>query len=204
MQPNHHSFVKPEFAACQHHPILQSFCAYPEHAALVLKAMEDASPSHLEQLNRAFRIYLFALRFTKYMRSLIMNGRIDYVRRMKKNEERELVIYDKPVSEEEEAAIGEMLTAIYHGDNLPQVTVNPDVFLQQLDNEYLYDGFSRLTSRQQYVITLAYSALSRDSEIAHLLHVTQQAVSKTRTKALQKIRESFPPYATKPRFKIGG
>lgn len=57
-----------------------------------------------------------------------------------------------------------MLSFVYSGDDLPQVTVDPTVFQEQLNNECLYEGFSNLTSKQKIVVTLAYSALSKDSE----------------------------------------
>ncbi|MFB9325927.1 hypothetical protein ACFFSY_08300 [Paenibacillus aurantiacus] len=174
------------------HPVLRGFCTHPGNANSVRKYINESTPENLEKLNLAFKRYFFAIRFTKYLNSLITNGRIDFVRKNKRSEERELVIFNKQISDEEEAEIGELLTAVYSGDDLPQVTTNPDVFQEQINNEWLYEGFSLLTSKQKVVITLAYSALSRDSEIALLLHVTQQAVSKTRKSALQKIRQCFP------------
>ncbi|GMK37472.1 hypothetical protein PCCS19_05260 [Paenibacillus sp. CCS19] len=177
------------------HPFIQHFISYPEHARLIRSYRSEPTEANLDQVNHAFQVYLFAVRFTKYLGSLIHNGRIDYVRKMKRHEEREQVIYDKPVSEEEESAIGEMLTKVYYGDDLPQVTVDPKKFQEQLNNEWLYDGFSRLTSRQKYVITLAYSAMNRDSEIAALLNVSQQAIFKTRAGALRNMRKAFPSHS---------
>lgn len=176
------------------HPVLRGFCSHPANVNLVRKYFDDTTPENLEKLNLSFKKHFFALRFTKYLNSLVTNGGIDFVRKVKRSEERELTIYNKQISDEEEAEIGEMLSFIYSGDDLPQVTVDPTVFQEQLNNECLYEGFSNLTSKQKIVVTLAYSALSKDSEIAVMLHVTQQAVSKTRKTALLKIRQYFPLY----------
>lgn len=181
-----------ELEPSMEHPIIRGFTSHLENSALVKKYILDPNESNLEKLNQAFKIYIFAIRFTKYLSSLIGNSRIDYVRRTMKDEERELVIFDKPISEEEDKTLGEMLTSAYHGDDLPQVTVNPDIFQSQLNNEWLYEGFSKLTPKQKLVITLAYSSRARDNEIALLLHVTQQAVSKTRKTSLQKLKRCLP------------
>jgi DNA-directed RNA polymerase specialized sigma24 family protein len=181
-----------EFEDVLQHPVIRNFCSHPGHQHLVQNYIMDESKMNLEKLNTAFRIYYFAIRFTKYMRTIVTKGRADFVRSTKRKEERELVIYNMPVSEEEEKEIGEMITNIYYGEELPQITVDPRVFQEQIDNEWLYDGFIRLTSKQKFVVTLAYSACSRDSEIALLLHVTQQNVSKTRAAALRKLKCSFP------------
>lgn len=200
MNPKEHqslqAAIQPrDFAHALEHPLMRNFISDPIHRGLVKRYMEQPTTGRLEQLNQTFKTYVFAVRFTKYLSSLIHNGGIDFVRKMKRNEEREQVIFDRQVSEEDETAIGEILAAIYQGDDMPQVTINPDVFQQQLDNEWLYEAFSRLTNRQKYVITLAYSAMSRDIEIARLLHITQQAVSKTRIGALRSMRKVFPVYA---------
>ncbi|GFN31369.1 sigma-70 family RNA polymerase sigma factor [Paenibacillus xylaniclasticus] len=181
-----------DFAQAMEHPLIRTFVSNPVHMELVKRYMEKPTPERLERLNKAFKIFNFAVRFTKYLSTLIRKGRIDFVRRMKRTEEREQVIFDRQISEEDETVIGEMLGAIYQGDDLPQVTVDPEVFQQQLNNEWLYEAFARLTNRQKVVITLTYSALSRDVEIARLLHVTQQAVSKTRRSALRSMRKVFP------------
>lgn len=204
MKEYENNTIQNELIQATQHPVVQGFCSHSINAVLLRKYADDPSKDNLDKLNHAFKIYLFALRFSKYLKSLITKGRIDYIRRVKKHEEREPVIYDKPLSAEDETVIGEMLVAVYHGDDLPQVTVVPEVFQEQLNNEWLYDGFSSLSSRRKYVITLAYSASVRDSEIARLLHVTQQAVSKTRASAIQKLKWSFPSYAVPALFQKGG
>ena len=103
-----------------------------------------------------------------------------------------LTLTDKPISEDDEMALGEMLTNIYYGDDYLQVTVNPDKFHIQLENEYLYEAFSKLTSKQKVVIALAYSARYRDQEIANCFNVTQQSISKMRAKTLRNMRQHIP------------
>ncbi|WP_379162723.1 sigma-70 family RNA polymerase sigma factor [Paenibacillus sp. sgz5001063] len=182
-----------EFELSLQHPIVLGFSSHPENALYVQKFIHEPNTTNQAKLNQAFKAYLFAIRFTKYLSSLITNSRIDYLRKIKKEEERELLIFDKPGSDEDTVSLGEILSNVYNGDDIPQVTVDPDVFQSQLNNEWLYDGFSQLTPKQKYVITLAYSSSSRDSEIALLLHVTQQSVSKTRQRSLQKLKQCIPP-----------
>lgn len=182
-----------EFELSLQHPIILGFSSNPENALVLKKYLEEPNTMNQEKLNKAFKIYIFAIRFTKYLSSLISNSRIDYLRKVKKDEERELLIYDKPLSEDEDMALGEILSNVYHKDDMPQVTIDPEAFQAQLNNEWLYAGFSQLTPKQKFVITLAYSSCSRDSEIAMLLNVTQQSVSKTRKVSLQKMKRSFPP-----------
>ncbi|WP_375102280.1 hypothetical protein ACDZ28_01005 (plasmid) [Paenibacillus sp. RS8] len=192
-----------EFELSLQHPIVLGFSSHPENAILVEKFINNPTESNHEKLNQAFKIYIFAIRFTKYLSSLITNSRIDYLRKVKKDEERELLIFDKPLSTDEDVALGEILSNVYHGEDIPQVTVDPDVFQSQLNNEWLYHGFSKLTPKQKFVITLAYSSCSRDSEIALLLHVTQQSISKTRKTSLQKLKRYIPPLNIESAIKEG-
>lgn len=50
---------------------------------------------------------------------------------------------------------------------MPQVTVDPDKFQMQLENEYLYEAFSQLTVKQKLVIGNADLLIWKAQVLSH-------------------------------------
>ncbi|MBB4824734.1 RNA polymerase sigma factor (sigma-70 family) [Sporosarcina luteola] len=59
-----------------------------------------------------------------------------------------------------------------------------------ITSERLLKSISNLTDRQKQIMSLAYIEQMTDTEIARHLKITQQAVSKAKSRAIKKIRES--------------
>jgi len=61
-----------------------------DRAQLVKTYYLNPSSENRKKLNTAFHKYFFALRFTKYIASLIKYSKVDYYRKVRKNQGREL------------------------------------------------------------------------------------------------------------------
>ncbi|UUZ83509.1 hypothetical protein LJK88_06520 [Paenibacillus sp. P26] len=169
-------------------PAIRGFFADPEHMDLLAKTLLCQSAENRDKLELAFRRYFFQIRFTKYLCSLIKFCDIDYHRKRIKEEHRHPLVFDSPVDDSGESTLGELLCSISKAieDELP--AKDPVSFQQSIVDESLYFAFGRLTDKQKLVITLAYSTCALDTEIATLLRISQQAITKTRISALRKMR----------------
>ncbi len=58
-------------------------------------------------------------------------------------------------------------------------------------NEYLIDAIFSLKEKEQYVIYYKYFLCMRDVEIAMVMHITRQTVTRIKLSALRKLRTSL-------------
>jgi DNA-directed RNA polymerase specialized sigma24 family protein len=135
---------------------------------------------------------------------MIRFANIDYHRKRRKMEERNQLVFDSPVGEEGELTLGEYVMSRLPESPMVLPTSNPDYFEANLNDPELYSVFSKLTDRQKIVVTLSYSACELDTEIARMLNVSQQAITKTRISALNKMRRGIQakPYISRSRMGV--
>ncbi|WP_281888922.1 hypothetical protein [Paenibacillus sp. YYML68] len=169
------------------HPLIQGFYKDEAHVILLAKKLLSPNSEASVALEGAFRRFLFRIRFTKYLCSLIRYSDIDYHRKRTRHEERQPLVFDTPLGEGE-STLGECLYTRSASMEDEMLITDPSSFQQVLHNESLYVAFNRLTDKQKLIITLAYSACVLDRDIMQLLHISQQAISKSRTTALRKMK----------------
>lgn len=177
--------------------LIAVFLGNPAHSSLLNTVIHDPSEENKCLVVSTFQKFIFQIRFTKYLSSLIRFADIDYHGKRKRVEERNPIIFDSPIGDEGELTLGEQLLQ-RNQMNTKNPICKPDLFLASIEDAALYNAFSKLTDRQKTVITLAYSACDLDTEIACALQVSQQAISKTRLLALKKMRNSIEHSTTTP------
>ncbi|MNJ75765.1 Sigma-70, region 4 [compost metagenome] len=65
-------------------------------------------------------------------------------------------------------------------------------FQASIMNDNLAQAFATLSQKQQLIATLCYALCYQDNEIARMIGISPQAVSKTRNLALKKLRLAMP------------
>jgi len=165
--------------------IIQDFFSEEHHVELLLR-MLDGEEGAQKELEDRFRKHFFQVRFIKFLVSTIKFCSIDQVRHNRKHEMRNQLIFDRPVSEEGEATLGEMLLVTTASQTEPIIS-DPVQYQASFVNEKLSKAFSALSPRQQLITTLYYALCYQDNEIARILGVSAQAVGKTRNLALNKL-----------------
>lgn len=173
--------------------IIQNFFERKKHIGLLCNFLIDSSEENKIKLEQAFKIFFFEFRFIKYLSSIIHYASIDYDKKRNKREERMVLIYDQPINDEDTVCLGELFQERLNNEDDNKQLVSPDEFSNLLENESLYFLYSELTDKQKSILTLAYSHNYQDKEIANMFHVSQQAISKTRSKTLKKLREKITP-----------
>lgn len=114
-------------------------------------------------------------RFIKYMANLIYYNSINH------DKKRRIIANRYPL-------------ILENNDLLESASYTDEIGLSSLDlkdhitDDSLYKAFETLTEQQQKILSLAYVKNLTDKEIAILLKVSQQNISKHRLKALDKLR----------------
>lgn len=173
--------------------IIENFFKNPNHVDMLIKVLTNETEESRVELDDTFRRFLFRIRFISYLNTKIKYSETDYHRKLRKDEYRNVLIFDKPVDDEETCvSYGEYLLAkksYQQKEDEVKITINPKTFMNSILDDRVYLAVNQLTERQRIIITLAYAANLTDTEIAYILNITQQAVTKTRSTALTKMKE---------------
>ncbi|MGE6577687.1 sigma-70 family RNA polymerase sigma factor [Paenibacillus xylanexedens] len=115
-------------------------------------------------------------RFIKYMANLIHYNSINYDKKRRLKDSRFSLTLDN--DENLESA----LLTVYDSESVPPSLKD------HITDHSLYQAYDSLSVQQQQILSLAYIQTLNDKEIAKILGVSQQNVSKHRLKALTKLR----------------
>jgi hypothetical protein len=173
--------------------IIQNFFTISHHVQLICQYLSSKSIEHLRELDVAFRHFLFQIRFIKYMSSLIKYATIDFIRKSKKDEKLNILIFDKQIDEQGDICLGELLFNFTVRREKEIIVTDPYQFQESIEDDQLFAAFAILTKKQKVVVTLSYSACALDTEIASKLAVSQQAITKTRLSELNKMKKTISP-----------
>jgi|GEM_PF-6825677 len=129
----------------------------------------------------------FALRFSKYIHSLIKYAAIDYYRSRRKYLERYPLLLDAPQAEGGRTwkdRLGEV-SAISESEE------PGGELMDHIGDLRLFTALQRLTPRQLQILNLFICQQKNDIEIARMLRISQQAVNKSKLTALRSLRTSI-------------
>ncbi|MEC0123392.1 sigma-70 family RNA polymerase sigma factor [Paenibacillus pabuli] len=170
-----------------HNRVVLHFFEQEKHQKLLLESMRGEAGKE-EELNEAFRKYFFQFRFVTYVTSSLKFMSIDQMRRNQRYAARNVLIYDRPSSDESSVCIGETMSAYQTSGDILQSDERYMNFQEGFVDEQVEVAFESLTDKQKHVTTLYYGQGYHDHEIANRLQVSQQAIAKTRNTALKKMK----------------
>lgn len=171
--------------------VITDFFNIEEHVLLLLKSI--GGDNHARKLlDDKFKRHFFKIRFVKYLSSTIKYCSIDQIRKIRKYEYRNQLIFDQPLSgETESTTLGDLLQLKYSESPNEDSFTSPSRFHQTISNEHLAKAFLTLTEKQKYVTTLVYVMSYQDNEVSKICGVSPQAVQKIRVSALKKLRKAM-------------
>ncbi|MGC5775867.1 sigma-70 family RNA polymerase sigma factor [Paenibacillus pabuli] len=170
-----------------HNRVVLNFFEQEKHQKLLLESLRGEAGKE-EELNEAFRKYFFQFRFVTYVTSSLKFMSIDQMRRNQRYATRNVLIYDRPSSDESSVCIGETMSAYQTSGDILQSDEPSMNFQEGFADEQTESAFESLTDKQKHVTTLYYGQGYHDHEIANRLQVSQQAIAKTRNTALKKMK----------------
>lgn len=169
-------------------PIIKSFLEIPEHIVLLKEVRNQPTPELKKKLDDTFREFYFNIRFTTYLSQTIYFNAINYDKKINLVSERYRLILDRPLKEDGELTFLDLLSSSESMDK-KDIFIDSSTIGDHLTSYEIFNAIQSLTENQRQVLSLAYIYGLNDSEIASSLNKSQQAVSKSHSKALRKIRE---------------
>lgn len=181
-QEKHHKLLS--------NPVMKDFLKEEEHLRQFVQAICFPTNENKDRLNELFKQFYSEIRLIKYFSTILRNNSINYDKKQRKNKDRYPLILDQPVSygDDDHMTLASLIpsenTAIVY-----MLTENSSHLEEYIDHPQLYRALKQLTPNQKKIIELAYVQELKDTEIAKLLGVSQQSISKTHKKALNRIRD---------------
>ncbi|BCB06002.1 sigma-70 family RNA polymerase sigma factor [Bacillus sp. KH172YL63] len=174
----------------RHYPHLKqnkavdSFISQPNNQEMIEDFLEQPSAHKEDRLNEAFKAHYFDIRFTSYVSSSLYFHSVNFDKSARKYSERHPLTLDNKENQEGGAFVD--LIPDPAADIAP--FTNFSTLTECLENEGLLKAFESLTDRQKHILDLAYVQEFSDTDIAKVLGVSQQAVSKVHRKALRTLK----------------
>ncbi len=180
-------FLKSNTHLCQS-SVFQQFLEYKENKQLFISAICEPNSSNEEALDLVFRSHFGSIKLTSYIIKTLHWHAVQYDQLYRKSNERFPLILDRPLSSEQDSA--HLLDQISLGESLTEYYLeeNPAHLEDIIGTDELYSAYQTLTEYQKSIIEKSYMQEWKDTEIAAYLQISQQAVFKTRKKALDKMR----------------
>ncbi len=163
-------------------PVIKEFLSKEKNYQLFKSSICHPTFQNQEQLDQAFRAFYFHIRFTAYVSSTIYFHGVNLDKKVRETNFKFPLTLDQPVGDDSEISYKDL--AEYH-DNFE---IESDNILDYVIDPNLYKALQDITSNQRTILYLVYIKGFTDSEVSILLKKSQQAVSKSRNKALKKIR----------------
>lgn len=166
-------------------PLIKDFLSQKENYQLLKMSICHPTTQNKDLVDQAFRGYYFTIRMTSYISTSLYYHAINFDKKIRQLNYRFPVILDRPVKEDSEMSLKDL--AIYHED----FEIQSDKILDYISDPMIYQAVKSLTLNQRNILYLVYIKSWTDIEVSQYLQISQQAVSKSRNKAIKKIRKQL-------------
>lgn len=166
-------------------PVIKDFLYNKENYQLLKQSICHPTFQNKEMLDQAFRGFYFNIRFTAYVSSTLYFHAINLDKKISRMNYCFPVTLDQPIKEDSEVTLKEF--AVYHED----FELKSDNILDYITDANIFKAVQSLTANQRNILYLVYIKGWTDSEVGVYLKKSQQAVSKSRNKAIKKIRSDL-------------
>lgn len=164
-----------------------SFLKIPTNKEKYMETISNPSPENRKELDKLFKHFYFKIRFISHISSTLKFNSINFDKKLRLIQSRFSLTLDATIHSNEgqetfldlvaDEQAEDYFSDIILNDNLDEYVISP----------ILYDALNSLTKKQKEIISLAYAEGLSDTEIGRRLNKTQQTVSKTHKKALEKM-----------------
>lgn len=168
-------------------PIFKSFVEEEQNRIIFIKKLFNYK-NYPYILDQKFREHYFEIRFISYICTHLYYQSIHFDKKIRKQSTKEIAILDQPIDDNEELTMKDTIAAI---QQTTQSEVKPKSLEEVLSNEKIIKVLSKLTSKQREVLFQIYVNGYKEKEVAQELGVSQQAVSKIKRSALNKLKKGL-------------
>lgn len=184
--PTNMEAFKKENAQFLQNSIIQSFLAEDEHNQLFNEMVCNPSVENQKALDAAFKKFYFNIRFISHIATTLQANAVHYDKRNRLIQSRFPLTVDKPAGDDNEDTFKDLI--IDENSNIDVENISSSEHIEDyIEDPLLFDALKSLSVKQREIISLSFIEDLTDSEIAALLNKSQQAVSKTKKKALDNL-----------------
>ena len=172
-------------------PLIKSFLRQDKNLELFKVANENPTGENIKKLDAAFKIFYSEIRFINYISKTIHFFSVDFDKFKRRYNKLYCLILDQPFEKQNsKTVIKDMISSVNTIEE--ELSIYDFIhFINWIENDKLYNAIKKLTNRQLEVLQLYFLEEKKDTEIAKLLGVTQQAISKICRVALLKLHRNM-------------
>ncbi|QPA31255.1 sigma-70 family RNA polymerase sigma factor [Thermaerobacillus caldiproteolyticus] len=168
-------------------PLSDSFVKSEEGNELVRAYLSRPSKENLDRINEAFKSYCLKIKTFSYFSKTMGFEAKHFDKKRRKIADRFLLILDAPIDGEESITMKDVIA----DPTQNTLDIPLETWEDNITNEDIRNAIKDLTERQKEVIKYSFFQDMKDREITNKLGISQQAVSKTRKAALDKLRREL-------------
>ncbi|KGR86172.1 sigma-70 family RNA polymerase sigma factor [Lysinibacillus odysseyi] len=173
-------------------PILKAFLANEEHLELY-KQYNQTQQEHLKtKIDQHFSQFYAQVRAVSYFSKTIHFTALHYDKKRRLFEHRNILFLDRPANEGHEGGGYSSVSLKELIEDESASTMFEEKIEKELgdfiQNPAIYNAILTLNERQKQIFYLSFIKEMSDTEIAKRLHVSQQAITKSKNNALKKVR----------------
>ncbi|WP_405099899.1 sigma-70 family RNA polymerase sigma factor [Oceanobacillus sp. FSL H7-0719] len=171
--------------------LMRTFLLKRENRYLLDQSIRCSTSETKQALDQAFREHVAELRLISQLSNELRRHAIRYDQKFNLYRKKQLLILDQPIHKDGGTSILDVITNEHTSSVDEAALKNSQCLEYHIENPTLYQAILSLTPRQKYILNASYLFNMTDTEIAAKEGVSQQTISKTRNKALRKLRKQL-------------
>lgn len=164
-------------------PIIKNFLSIKENYYLLKQCICDPTPQNQDLLDQNFRDFFFHTRFTSYVSTTLHFHGINLDKRYRETRNRYPLLLDQPVNDDTSISFKDL------AEQHESFEIESDDLLDYILDFNLFKALQEITSNQRRILSLVYIKGYTDTEVGLIMNKSQQAISKSRKKALNRLRK---------------
>lgn len=165
--------------------IIQKFLSDDYHKKLYQLAAHNPTGANLQALDNAFKEFYGEIRMIKYISNSLYFNAVNFDKRYRLYAERNQLMREEDVQYNMQL----MKMVSISMDPLESNALNEYDLIELVEDEAVLLAMKELTDTQRTILHAKYALHLADIEIAQVLNISQQAVSKSRNSSLKKIQK---------------
>jgi RNA polymerase sigma factor (sigma-70 family) len=169
--------------------IMKNFLSIEENQKLFESYKREPTEEKKKLLNKKYKKFAKTIRAISYLNKTIHFESKKMDQRIRIHNQRFQLILDKPTTKEDNTNLVDLVVDESIEKQFDEIT--SEQLEDYINNPNVANSIKKLTEKQKNILYLLYVKNLKANEIAKITKVSQQSVSKTKNKAIEKIRSGL-------------
>lgn len=171
--------------------LIKNFITDIDNKKILEEAFEYQTSESFKILDRVFKQYYFNVRITSYISTTIYYSAMNFDKKERNESKRTQLILDSPIND---ASNNYLITRkdLLRDDSQDLLKLIKTDYMNInnfIESPHVIEAIETLTEKQKQILYLVFVEKFTHTEIAEILGVSQQAISKNQAKAINLIRK---------------